>query len=236
MERLIGMNSLVPRISLVAAVLLSLPVMLVLTGCTAWNSSKIPGTEIVVVGDSYTTGPNENPEDPHVWPAMTWRDLRAHGYEIAPVVVGEGGAGYAHPGHLGSVFADKAKAIGQGAELIVFFGSANDMTVPPAELQRAVRETLTKARVTAAKAHLLIIGPAWPRPDVRKEVWEVRDIVRSEAAELGATFVDPLEQRWLWDDPTLIGPDGIHPNHAGQRYLSEKIRPLLEAELPKPQP
>jgi hypothetical protein len=103
-------------------------------------------------------------------------------------------------------------------------------------LTPAVHDTLTKARVTASKAHLLVIGPAWPRAEVPQEVWRVRDIVRAEAAGLGATFVDPLEQRWLWDDPALIGPDGIHPNRAGQLYLSQKVGPLLEAELPHPSP
>ena len=74
-----------------------------------------------------------------------------------------------------------------------------------------------------------MIGPAWPRPEVPSEVLRVRDIVRDEAAAIGATFADPLEQRWLWDAPGLIGPDGIHPNLDGQLFLAEKIRPVLEA-------
>ena len=56
------------------------------------------------------------------------------------------------------------------------------------------------------------------------------------APTVGATFVDPLAQRWLWDDPALIGPDWIHPDPAGQRYLAEKIAPLIQAELPAPRP
>lgn len=202
---------------------------------SACSSDPAPkGNLIVVVGDSYTTGPKENSEDPNVWPAMTWKSLRQRGYEIAPTVVGEGGAGYAHPGHLGGTFPEKAQTIQPTTELIVFFGSANDMTVAPEKLKPTVRDTLTKARVTAPNAHMLVIGPAWPRPEPPPEVFRVRDIVRDEAVALGATFVDPLEQRWLWDDPALIGPDGIHPNRAGQEYLAEKIRPLLEAELPTP--
>lgn len=192
------------------------------------------GPQIVVVGDSYTIGPDENPRDPSVWPAMAWTTLRGEGYEVAPTVAGEGGAGYAHKGHLGGTFADKAQAVTRSTELIVFFGSANDMTVPPETLRSAVGDTLKDARVTAPNAHLIVIGPAWPRAEVPPEVWEVRDIVRAEATTLGATFVDPLEQRWLWDDPGLIGSDGIHPNREGQHYLAEKIRPLLEAALPAP--
>ena len=44
----------------------------------------------------------------------------------------------------------------------------------------------------------------------------MRDILRAEAAVIGAKFVDPLAERWLWDDPSLIGADWIHPNRAGQ--------------------
>jgi lysophospholipase L1-like esterase len=181
-------------------------------------------------------GLHDDPNDPEVWPGLTWKRLRAKGFSIAPTVSGEGGAGYAHPGYLGGTFAEKASAIERSSELVVFFGSANDMTVPPEELKNAVHNTLTKARGTAQKAHFLVIGPAWPRAEVPKEVWEVRDIVRDEAAALGLTFVDPLEQRWLWDGPGLIGPDGIHPNRAGQLYLAEKVGPLIEPELPKPPP
>ena len=88
----------------------------------------------------------------------------------------------------------------------------------------------------ARRASRLALASAWPRPDVPPEVWRVRDIVRDEATAIGATFVDPLAQRWLWDDPALIGPDWIHPDPAGQRYLAEKIAPLIQAELPAPRP
>lgn len=209
---------------------------LAITACSSPSTLPPTGDQIVVVGDSYTTGPNDDGKDPDVWPAMVWKDLRGKGYEIAPTVSGEGGAGYANPGYRGGVFAGKAQAIQPSTELVVFFGSANDMHIPPDVLTGAVHETLKKARLTAPKAHLLVIGPAWPRPDVPAEVWRVRDIVRGEATAIGATFVDPLAQRWLWDDPALIGPDWIHPDRAGQRYLAEKIAPLFQAELPAPRP
>lgn len=206
----------------------------ILAACSTPNTLFPTGDQIVVVGDSYTTGPKDDGKDPNVWPAMVWQDLHESGYELASTVSGEGGAGYAQPGYRGGTFAGKAQVIQPSTELVVFFGSANDMHIPPDVLTSAVHETLKQARLTAPKAHLLVIGPAWPRPDVPAEVWRVRDIVRDEARATGATFVDPLEQRWLWDDPALIGPDGIHPDRAGQRYLAEKIRPLFQAELPAP--
>lgn len=209
-------------------------ILIMVTGCST-EPAELPGEQIVVVGDSYTTGPNDDGKDPNVWPAMVWQDLRGRGYDIDPTVSGEGGAGYAQHGYLGDVFADKAKAIRRATDLMVFFGSANDMNAPAAAVPEAVRSTLKEARRSAPNAQLLVIGPAWPHPDVPIEVWRVRDTVRDEAASVEATFVDPLDQRWLWDDPALIGPDGIHPNRAGQEYLAQKIRPLIEAELPREQ-
>jgi len=212
------------------AIAIAVIVMLAVAGCSS-EPAELPGEQIVVVGDSYSTGPDDDGRDPNVWPALVWRDLRDRGYEIDPTVSGEGGAGYARRGYLGRTFADKAAAIRRSTDLMVFFGSANDMNTPADALPTAVRSTLTKAQTTAPKARLLVIGPAWPRPDVPPEVWRVRDTVRDEAATLGVPFVDPLAQRWLWE-PGLIGPDGIHPNRAGQEYLAEKISPLIAAELP----
>lgn len=209
-------------------------VSLLVSGCSQ-DPAKLPGEQIAVIGDSYTTGLSDNPADPNVWPAMVWQDLRDRGYGIDPTVAGEGGAGYANPGYRGGTFADKARqAVRRYSDVIVFFGSANDIDAPADAVPEAVRATLKDARRTAPEAKLLVIGPAWPRPDPPPEVWRVRDAVRDEATGAGATFVDPLEQRWLWDDPALIGPDKIHPDPAGQKYLAEKIGPLIEAQLPAP--
>ncbi len=207
--------------------------LIALTGCSS-EPSELPGEQIVVVGDSYTMGPNDSGDDPNVWPAMVWQKLRGQGYDIDPAVSGEGGAGYVHPGYKDSVFADKAKVIRRSTDLVVFFGSANDIDAPVDEVPGAVHSTLEQAKRAAPAAKLLVIGPAWPYPGPPPEVWQVRDVVRDAATALGATFVDPLEQRWLWDDSSLIGPDRIHPNGSGQKYLAEKIRPLVEAQLPPP--
>lgn len=207
---------------------------LAMTGCSR-EPAELPGEQIVVVGDSYTMGPNDSGTDPDAWPAMVWQDLRGRGYEVDPTVAGEGGAGYAHPGYKDSVFADKAKAIRRSTDLTVFFGSANDIDAPVDEVPGAVRSTLEQAKSAAPGAKLVVIGPAWPYPEPPPEVWQVRDAVRDAASAVGASFVDPLEQRWLWDDPSLIGPDKIHPNQAGQQYLAGKIGPLIQAELPAPQ-
>lgn len=219
---------------LIRTLAVAIAAVLAMTACST-EPAELPGEQIVVVGDSYTMGPNDSGDDPDVWPAMVWQDLRARGYQIDPTVSGEGGAGYARPGYKDSVFADKAKAIRRSTDLMVFFGSANDIDAPVDEVPGAVRSTLEQAKRAAPGAKLLVIGPAWPSPEPPPEVWQLRDVVRDQAAAVGAIFVDPLEQRWLWDDPALIGPDGIHPDRAGQEYLAGKIGPLIQSQLPAPQ-
>ena len=202
---------------------------------TPAEQAELPGDHIVVIGDSYTMGPEDNGKDPDVWPALVWDQLRSKGYDIQPTVLGEGGSGYVHKGYRGDQFADKISAIPSSADLVVFVGGANDMDIPPDFERKIVGETFKSVRLAAPKAKMLVVGPAWPNgKDVPSEVLRVRDIVRDQAAVVGATFVDPLEQRWLWDDPNLIGPDWIHPNRAGQQYLAQKMLPLIQAQLPPP--
>ncbi|MCB0932306.1 MAG: SGNH/GDSL hydrolase family protein [Mycobacterium sp.] len=213
---------------------------LVLAACsspeqmTPAQQAELPGDHVVVIGDSYTMGAENNGKDPDDWPAIVWDQLRAKGYDIQPTVVGEGGSGYIHKGYRGGIFGDKVSAVQPSTDLVVFFGGANDLDIPPDVEKNSVSQTLKATRLAAPKAKILIIGPAWPRADAPPEVWKVRDILRAEAAVIGAKFVDPLAERWLWDDPSLIGADWIHPNRAGQEYLAQKILPLIQAELPPP--
>ena len=60
-----------------------------------------------------------------------------------------------------------------------------------------------------------------------------RDILRDQARQVGATFVDPIAERWFFDNPELIGADGIHPTDAGHAYMADKIAPLIGKELPR---
>jgi hypothetical protein len=60
-----------------------------------------------------------------------------------------------------------------------------------------------------------------------------RDIVKAQAEAIGATFVDPIAERWFVARPDLIGADGDHPNDAGHVYLAEKIGPLIAQQLPR---
>jgi lysophospholipase L1-like esterase len=215
--------------------LLTVVAVLLAAGCYAKPAEQPaapPAYHVVVVGDSYTLGIKDNGQDPNDWPALVWKQLAAQHLVIQPAVVGEGGSGYAQRGDQGHVFGQHAAAAVQPTtDLVVFFGSANDMDPPPEAVMNAVRDTLLETKATAPKARLLVIGPAWPLADPPATVRRVRDIVRDGAAMVGAVFVDPLAEGWLAGDSALMGADGFHPNDAGHRYLANKIRPLIQGQL-----
>jgi hypothetical protein len=161
--------------------------------------------------------------------------LGRRGARVAADVAAEGRAGYGVRGDRGSVFEDlAARAVHPDDVLVVFFGSRNDRDVDPEQLTLSVHDTFGLARAVAPSARLLVIGPPWPTADVPDTMLRVRDILSTEARVVGAEFVDPIAERWFVGKPRLIGSGGVHPTDAGHAYMTDKIEPLIYAQLPNP--
>ncbi|MCV7409652.1 hypothetical protein AWC05_24690 [Mycobacterium florentinum] len=189
-------------------------------------------THIAVVGDSYTTGTDEGGLGPKAWTALTWQTLTKRGLQIDADVAAEGRAGYVVPGDHGSIFEDlTVRSVKNDDVLVVFFGSRNDQGSDPGMLAGRARDTFEVARILAPSARFLVIGPPWPTADVPPDILQIRDVLNSEARAAGAAFVDPIGAHWFVDRPDLIGPDGVHPNDAGHRYMADKIAPLIRTQL-----
>ncbi|KKC02891.1 Rv0518 family GDSL lipase [Mycobacterium nebraskense] len=187
---------------------------------------------VAVVGDSYTTGTGEGGLGPRSWPARAWDALAARGERISADVAAEGRAGYGMPGDHGSVFEDLTARAVQGDDvLVVFFGSRNDETIDPGVVAQKARSTFDLARRLAPAARFLVIGPPWPTADVPLPMLQVRDVLGAAAGSVGATWVDPIAERWFVGRPDLIGADGVHPNDAGHQYMADKIAPLIRTQL-----
>ncbi|MBU9765177.1 SGNH/GDSL hydrolase family protein [Mycobacterium sp. TNTM28] len=192
-------------------------------------------SHIAVIGDSYTTGMlAEGGMGPRNWATLTWQKLAQRGVQVDADVVAEGGAGYVARGNHGSIFADLTpRAVRPDDALIVFFGSRNDKDADLGAVTRLSHDALAHARQTAPAARMLVIGPPWVNPEVPPNLLAIRDILRNEAELVGATFIDPIADRWFFDNPELIGADGIHPTDAGHAYMADKIAPLIGKELPR---
>src|SRR3954469_7075012 len=96
---------------------------------------------VAIIGDSYTAGTAIGGQGPDGWPALVTSRLRQQGIDIASSVEAEDGSGYATPGvGLGDTFSDQIpKVVRQDDHLVVIFGSSGDPSVPPDQLQPAVR-------------------------------------------------------------------------------------------------
>ncbi|OBJ58004.1 GDSL lipase [Mycobacterium sp. 1423905.2] len=187
---------------------------------------------VAVVGDSYTTGTDEGGLGPNAWTALAWQNLNRRGVRVIADVAAEGRAGYGVAGDHGSVFQDlTARAVKADDALVVFFGSRNDQGVELGLLADRIRGTYALAHDLAPSARFLVVGPPWPTADVPPPVLAIRDVLGAEAQAAGATFIDPIAERWFADTPGLIGADGVHPNDAGHAYLAGKIAPLIGAQL-----
>ncbi len=187
---------------------------------------------ILVVGDSLTEGSGEGGGGYTGWPALVWPTLQTSVRIVLPVLAGEGGSGYVHPGNSGTTFGERAaKYITPDDELVVFFGSTNDSVASPGALASAVRDTFAKTKAAAPAAKLLVIGPVATSPNPPPEIARIPGILRDEAQAVGAEFVDPIAEGWLATNPEMIGSDGVHPNDAGERYLADRIGPLIRDAL-----
>lgn len=189
---------------------------------------------VAVIGDSYTAGSGEGGLGEKSWPRQTWHILARQGVSTAADVGAEGGAGYGTRGSRGRLFEDlTAATVKSDDRLVVFFGSRNDLGVPPAQLSILAYGTFQLARRIAPTAKLLVIGPPWPAADPPADVARIRDVLEYQAGLAEATFVDPLAEGWFVGMPELIGADGVHPTDAGHAYMANRIAPLIGAHLPR---
>lgn len=187
---------------------------------------------IAVIGDSYTAGSTEGGNGPMSWTAQAWKLLAGRGIDVKADIAAEGGAGYGQPGNHGSIFQDlTARAVRRDDQLVVFFGSRNDQPVNPKQFPEMAAYTFHLAHFGAPDAKVLVIGPPWPSATPPPAVMAIRDSLRTQAAAMGATFVDPIAESWFVGRPDLIGHDGVHPTDAGHTYMAEKIAPLIYSQL-----
>jgi lysophospholipase L1-like esterase len=182
-------------------------------------------------GDRYTGGTPLGGIGPAGWPAIVSERLGAqatepHAVTDAGYVAGSRSGGFTLVG-LAQVQPEP------DADVTIVFGSRNDFRASPQEITAAATRAFELIRANAPDTQLLVIGPAWTDAAVPPELPPVRDAVRQAAVAAGATFVDPLAERWFFDDVGLIAVDSISPNDAGHAYLADQIEPfvrdLLEA-------
>ena len=202
------------------------------TGSASTATKAAPTTRQPVLafyGDWYVSGTAQGGLGQAGWPAIVSTRIGAE--ESTPHAVPD--AGYVTASTTtGDTFMSLVENSPEsGADVTIAFGGRNDYRAAPAEITSAATRTFEAIRAAAPQTQLLVIGPAWTDQVVPPELPPIRDAVRTAATASGATFVDPLTDRWLFDGPDLLGDDGISPTDAGHAFLADRIEPVVRELL-----
>lgn len=191
-----------------------------------------PATQVVIIGDSLSTGHGTSPD--LAWPNLVQNDTRAGQHPLAIVNAATDGSGYVSTGDGGSTFLSEVDAsVQKTTQMVLVFGSENDMGADSAQLKQAATNTLAEIAAKAPAARIVVVGPPSYTNDPEPSRLQVRDEDRAAATEAGAVFIDPIQEQWIMGQATqLIGPDGDHPSVEGQHYLQETMERVIAGNLP----
>ncbi len=191
--------------------------------------------QFTAIGDSYTGGSpmGGSRGTPSNWVLHAATTIRAKSTPVLENESGIGGSGYVNRGPNNSpTFGEKTNEVINGnTDVVVFFGSINDMKQPLNEITSAADKAWTDAKVKAPDAQIIIVGPAWMRRDIPDSIDAITQSLKALAARHEFEFVDPDAERWFLDKPDLIGSDGTHPIDAGHVLMADKLVPHIEAAI-----
>lgn len=189
---------------------------------------------VTVIGDSFTAGSAMGGKDTANWTVVLGRSLSNDKRTVLFSAAGLGGSGYVEVGPTKKTFLDAAQGriMAGNAEMVIFFGSINDIEHDPQAVRKAAAESYAAARKAAPKARLVVVGPAWPHLTRQEDIGAIRDVLRDAAKGAGATFVDPFEDGWFQGSAAaLIGSDGTHPTNEGHAYMAKLLTPTIRGAL-----
>jgi acyl-CoA thioesterase I len=209
--------------------------LVVTTGCTPARvgapPSGTPPIRVVVIGDSLSTGYGTSPNQ--AWPRLLQQGHLPGKRPVQVTNAAENGSGYVVAGEDGNTFSMEVQvAVGPDADVVVFFGSDNDLGADPEELREAAASAFAAASSQAPQAVLVAVGPLSGSEEPDPVLAGVRDSTASAAQNMGVQFIDPIADQWLSGRAdVLLGPDGEHPSASGQKFLRDKMKGILGAAV-----
>ncbi len=225
---------------LVSAVAMVVIAVFALSGCRAASASagtdpatsaaalSATSTQVAVIGDSLSTG-IDTPGTP--WTDRAQALMDSAGLDAYLRNASENGAGYVATGSDGHVFADLVRqVVNRDRRVVLLFGSDNDTGQP--DLASTVAATVGQIRALAPSATIVLVGPPLMPADAAEDLTPITDALRATAAQSGTRFADPVSLKWFQGDAAaFVGPDGEHPNQAGEEYLAVQMVAILKAIL-----
>ena len=107
-----------------------------------------------------------------------------------------GSSGYA-TGATDSTFVARAQKVRASSDVVVFFGGADDAAVSALSLAKAATSAYAAAAEQAPDAEIVVVGPVLSGGTSAADLTRIRQSLRSAARISKATWVDPIESKWL---------------------------------------
>jgi acyl-CoA thioesterase-1 len=193
---------------------------------TSQATSSQP-VRVVVIGDSLSTGYGTSPAE--AWPELLGADLQPGQPPVQVTTAAANGAGYLAAGDGGETFMSEIEgSLDESADVVILFGSDNDLGADPADLRTAISDTLVASKILAPHAARIVVGPLAAFDPTEDDLQVIRDQEQRAALDAGVTFVDPILEQWVpGPDSPLLGPDGEHPSIEGQQLLHDKLKSIV---------
>lgn len=171
------------------------------------------GTEVLVIGDSYSVGAGLRPHDS--WPVRLPGRVRVDGFS------GSGFSAGASPcGDL--AYASRAPgSVRPGTALVVVEGGLNDTDQPLADLEAGAARVLDGLAGTP----VLVVGPPSAPARDRGLVRAVDAALARAAAAHGASYLSMAGVDLTYLD------DRLHPDAAGHRVFGDRVAAEVESLL-----
>lgn len=194
----------------------------------SWVPGAASSVRVTIVGDSLSSG-YRTPGDP--WTLTAQRELDAERVPIVLANASGAGSGYQARGEFGFTFADWARVgVTSDTAAVVLYGSDNDSL--DADYAASIASTLELVHTISARARIVVVGPSATRATPASRLTSLNSTLQQVALASGADFVDAMD--WFAGAASkYLGPDGEHPNAAGESYLATRFLPLLR-QLTRP--
>lgn len=184
------------------------------------------GSEVLIVGDSYTVGRGSS-DQLHGWAQMltaseAWRST----------IDGIPGTGYANGGSGSRSRNTYLPRIATHADLrpdlVLVQGSQNDWNVGADVLERRVATTLRLAKHQWPDAVVVAIGPSAPLPRA-DSTHGIDAAVAAGARSAEVAYIDPTAAGWFTatNSAAYAARDGEHLDDAGYRYMARRVGDAL---------
>jgi len=190
---------------------------------------------VVIIGDSYTEGAGAHHKLADFYAcrlgkAMGWYNT---------IISGLGGTGYYNPAGVHKTYGERVNdVIAANPDAVIITGGINDVGETSAgdegwDAYRYYRDI----RLALPNTEIFVAGPFYPQDVHYPNAY--RDEIKRAAAAIPRThFIDATN--WFTGDGNeeapahngnadmYIGPDGVHPNTAGHKYLAAKLAAELK--------